>query len=39
MPAFHVNYTGDYLDAQGNLAVPDIALDLYAGNRRSAPAS
>jgi phosphoglycerate dehydrogenase-like enzyme len=28
---FTVNYTGDYLDACGNLTVPDIALDLYAG--------
>ena len=30
MADFHVNYTGDYLDARGALAVPDIALDLYA---------
>ena len=28
---FTVNYTGDYLDVSGNLTVPDIALDLYAG--------
>ncbi|MBB5752200.1 NAD(P)-dependent oxidoreductase [Prosthecomicrobium pneumaticum] len=27
---FAVNYTGDYLDETGALAVPDIALDLYA---------
>lgn len=31
MTAFTVNYTGDYLDEHGSLAVPDIALDLYAG--------
>jgi phosphoglycerate dehydrogenase-like enzyme len=30
MPQFRVLYTGDYLDDQGNLSVPDIALDLYA---------
>ncbi|MDW6024008.1 NAD(P)-dependent oxidoreductase [Mesorhizobium sp. BAC0120] len=29
MPPFTVNYTGDYLDESGRLAVPDIALDLY----------
>jgi phosphoglycerate dehydrogenase-like enzyme len=29
MPSFTVNYTGDYLDERGRLAVPDIALDLY----------
>lgn len=31
MLPFEVNYTGDYLDADGALAVPDIALDVYAG--------
>jgi phosphoglycerate dehydrogenase-like enzyme len=31
MPPFHVNYTGDYLDEHGALAVPDIALDVYEG--------
>lgn len=31
MPDFHVDYTGDYLDERGMLAVPDIALDLYDG--------
>lgn len=31
MTAFTVNYTGDYLDERGRLAVPDIALDLYEG--------
>ncbi len=30
MTPFTVNYTGDYLDERGALAVPDIALDLYA---------
>jgi len=30
MTPFTVNYTGDYLDEHGRLAVPDIALDLYA---------
>ncbi|MBZ9938436.1 hydroxyacid dehydrogenase [Mesorhizobium sp. BR1-1-16] len=29
MTPFTVSYTGDYLDAEGRLAVPDIALDLY----------
>jgi phosphoglycerate dehydrogenase-like enzyme len=29
MSTFIVNYTGDYLDEHGRLAVPDIALDLY----------
>lgn len=32
MEAFHVNYTGDYLDVHGALAVPDIALDTYQGH-------
>jgi phosphoglycerate dehydrogenase-like enzyme len=31
MVDFQVNYTGDYLDENGGLAVPDIALDIYAG--------
>ncbi|MFI0844936.1 2-hydroxyacid dehydrogenase [Mesorhizobium sp. IMUNJ 23232] len=31
MTPFTVNYTGDYLDEHGNLTVPEIALDLYAG--------
>jgi phosphoglycerate dehydrogenase-like enzyme len=31
MTPFTVNYTGDYLDQHGELSVPDIALDLYAG--------
>src|SRR5215471_7252470 len=31
MPVFTVNYTGDYLDESGGLAVPYIALDLYEG--------
>lgn len=29
MAAFEVRYTGDYLDEQGRLAIPDIAVDLY----------
>jgi phosphoglycerate dehydrogenase-like enzyme len=31
MTPFRIRYTGDYLDERGALAVPDIALDLYAG--------
>ena len=31
MTPFRIRYTGDYLDEQGALAVPDIALDLYEG--------
>jgi phosphoglycerate dehydrogenase-like enzyme len=29
MTPFHVLYTGDYLNQHGELALPDIALDLY----------
>ena len=30
MTDFHLFYTGDYLGPDGSLAIPDIALDLYA---------
>ena len=30
MVPFEVRYTGDYLDEEGRLAVPDIAVDLYS---------
>jgi phosphoglycerate dehydrogenase-like enzyme len=30
MTDFELRYTGDYLGPDGNLAIPDIALDLYA---------
>src|SRR4029077_5456909 len=36
MPTFYLYYTGDYLDAQGEISVGDIALDLYKGAPRIA---